>query len=308
MKTKHSCANRVLHGMGLLGSLGIIGLFACILFELYQGSRPSLYTFKWDFFTSDRWSPFENLFGGLTPIYGTFMTTVLAITLAIPLSFGISFFITIMAPQRLKSFLTLVIELLSLIPSIVFGLWGLLVFTPTLGLDITHGLSTLFQHHGFLSHFFSRGTVGINILSASIILTLMVLPFITVCFKNAFDMVPLLLKEAAYGLGCTSWEVMWRICVPYTRRQLLGGTLLGVTRALGETMAVAFVIGNSHRFTFSLLEPGSTIASVLANEFNEAEGSFYISSLVYLGFILTCMTVLTLMMSNILIRKKHHDT
>lgn len=284
-------------------SIGILGICIALFITLAKGSFLSFEKFGFSFLLRSEWNPVTENFGGLTAIFGTLTTSFLALLMGVPIAFGISYFLTELAPNWLKSPLIILIELLAIVPSIILGMWGLFIFAPTLGLNISYWLNNTLSPTYFIGHLFSGPHIGINILTAGFVLSLMIIPFMASIFKDAFTLVPRTLKEAAYGLGATTWEVVWDVVLPYTRRQVIGGIMLGLGRALGETMAVAFVIGNSHLLSYSLLMPGSTISSVLANEFTEAFGDLYSSSLMYLSLILLLLSATILCISQWLFNK-----
>ncbi|NOY52191.1 MAG: phosphate ABC transporter permease subunit PstC [Deltaproteobacteria bacterium] len=277
----------------------ILLLMAGILFELWQNSRLSLEKFGWHFLVSDAWNPVTQDFGALVPIFGTVVSTLLAMMIALPLSLGIALFLVEMAPPFLQKVIGTAVELLAAIPSIIYGMWGLFIFVPIMA---DHVEPWLGRHAGFLP-FFKGPPMGIGMLTAAIILALMILPFLTSVARDIFLMVPDLLKESAYGMGSTTWEVTRDIVIPYGMRGLVGALFLGLGRALGETMAVTFVIGNSHTLSLSLFSAGNTIASTLANEFTEASGPVYLSSLVELGLILFLITFLVLAASQLWLKR-----
>ena len=247
-------------------------------------------TFGLGFLWTSDWNPVTDRYGAFPFIIGTLVSSAIAMALATPISFGIALFITELAPRRLKQPISSAIELLAAIPSIVYGLWGLLVFAPAFS-KIEPWIDSHLGHLPGIGLFFQGPPMGIGMLTAGIVLAIMVLPFITAIMRDVFVMVPKHLKESAYGLGCTTWEASRRVIVPYTRTAVTGGIFLGLGRALGETMAVTFVIGNSNTLSASLLMPGASIPSVIANEFTEATTPLYASSLIYLGLILFGITL-----------------
>jgi phosphate transport system permease protein len=276
----------------------ILLLMAGIVVELWRNSQLSIGKFGWRFLISDAWNPVTQDFGALAPIAGTLISTLIAMVLAVPLSLGIALFLVEMAPVFLRPVLGTAIELLAAIPSIIYGMWGLFVFSPLMADHVQPFLSRTL---GFLP-FFQGPPMGIGMLSAGIILALMILPFLTSVTRDIFLMVPDVLKESAYGLGSTTWEVTRKIVIPYGIRGIVGALFLGLGRALGETMAVTFVIGNTHKISASLFSAGNTIASTLANEFTEASEPLYLSSLVELGLILFLITFVVLGLSQIWLR------
>ena len=274
-----------------------------IMVTLFIASMPALKTFGFHFFTSDAWNPVTVEFGGLVPIYGTIVTATIAMLLGIPISFGIALFITELCPNWLKRPLGIAIELLAGIPSIIYGMWGLFIFAPWFA---DHVQPWINDHMGSLpvvGQLFEGPNMGIGMLTAGLILAIMVIPFITSVMRDVFEIVPTMYKESAYGLGSTTWEVVWNVVLPYTKVGVVGGIMLGLGRALGETMAVTFVIGNAHELSASLLMPGNTISSALANEFTEAVGDIYTSSLITLGLTLFFITFIVLACAKLLLLK-----
>ncbi len=274
----------------LMAALLVLALLGGVLFALVHGAWPALAKFKFGFLTNEIWNPVTEKFGALAPVYGTVVTSVIAMALAVPLSFGIAIFLTQMAPAWLKRPVGVAIELLAAVPSIIFGIWGLFVLAPILQ---QHVQPWLIAHVGplpVIGNLFKGPPFGIGVLTAGLVLAIMVLPFITAVMRDVIETVPDVLKESAYGLGATKWEVIWNVIAPHSRAGMVGGIMLGLGRALGETMAVTFVIGNAHRVTASLLAPGTTISASIANEFTEAVGDLYTSSLVALGVLLFLIT------------------
>ncbi|MGY0619921.1 phosphate ABC transporter permease subunit PstC [Lysobacter sp. A378] len=268
--------------------------------SMLWGGRQALQVTGLDFFFSSDWNPVENRYGALVPIYGTIVTAAIAMLFAIPVSFGIAFYLTEVAPRWLRGPVGTAIELLAGIPSIIYGMWGLFVLVPVMTKYVTPWAN---EHLGTLpviGPLFQGPPIGIGMLTASIVLAIMVVPFICSVMREVFLTVPTRLKESAYALGSTKWEVSWDIVLPYTRSAVIGGIFLGLGRALGETMAVAFVIGNSTRFTASLLEPGTTIAALIANDFGEATET-YRSALLLLGFVLFIVTFIVLAIARLML-------
>jgi phosphate transport system permease protein len=286
-----------------LAASGVLVLLAAILFSLVKGSMPAIHAFGFGFLTSAEWDPVTDQFGALVPIVGTLVTSFIALLIAIPVSFGIALFLTELSPRILRRPLGVAIELLAGIPSIIYGMWGLFVFAPLFGDHVEPWLNDHIGTLPYIGPFFSGPPMGIGILTASIILAIMVIPFISSVMRDVFDVVPVMLKESAYGLGSTTWEVMMSIVLPYTKVGVVGGIMLGLGRALGETMAVTFVIGNSHELGKSLLNPGNSISSALANEFTEAVGDLYTSSLIELGLILFFITFVVLSLARYMLYK-----
>jgi len=270
--------------------------------SLIYGAWPSIQLFGWGFLWSGEWNPPMDRFGALIPIYGTLATSLVALVIAVPVSFGIAIFLTEMAPAWLKRPLGIAIELLAGIPSIVYGMWGLLIFSPVFANYVQPMLANTLGKLPVIGELFSGPPLGIGILCAGIVLAIMTIPFIASVMRDVFDVTPPMLKESAYGLGATTWEVVWHVVLPYTRIGVIGGIMLGLGRALGETMAVTFLIGNMNVFGgFSLFLPGNSIASALANEFAEAESPIYTSSLIELGLILFLITFVVLSLSKLLL-------
>jgi len=280
----------------------VLIMLAGIIVSLVYGAWPSIARFGAAFLIRSEWNPPAERFGALVPIYGTLVTSIIALLIAVPVSFGIALFLTELSPAWLRRPLGIAIELLAGIPSIVYGMWGLLVFAPIVSQYLQPFLTgTLGQVLG-LGALFRGPPIGIGLLSAGIILAIMVIPFIASVMRDVFDVTPRLLKESAYGLGATTWEVVWRIVLPYTKVGVIGGIILGLGRALGETMAVTFVIGNNNVLdTISLYAPGNSITSALANEFAEAGEGMYSAALIELGLILFLITFVVLALSKILL-------
>ena len=265
----------------ILGGVGV---------SLLHGAWPAVSHFKLDFVTREVWNPVTDQFGALGPIYGTVITSLIAMLLAVPTGFGIALFLTELCPPMLKRPIGVAVELLAAVPSIIFGIWGLFVMAPVLQRHVQPWLIHNLGHLPGIGPLFKGPPFGIGILTASLVLAIMVLPFIAATMRDVFDTVPPMLKESGYGLGATTWEVIWKVVVPHSRVGIVGGVMLGLGRALGETMAVTFVIGNAHRISSSILAPGTTISSAIANEFTEAVGDLYTSSLIALGLLLFLIT------------------
>ncbi len=272
-----------------------------IIVVLFIGSLPTLKAFGPAFFTSDAWNPVTVEFGGLVPIYGTFITALIAMLIGIPVSFGIAIFITELSPVWLKRPIGVAIELLAGIPSIIYGMWGLFVFAPLFADNVQPWINDHLGTLPLIGQVFQGPPMGIGMLTAGIILAIMVIPFTASVMRDVFEIVPNMLKESAYGLGATTWEVVWNVVLPYTKTGVVGGIMLGLGRALGETMAVTFVIGNAHELSPSLMMPGNTISSALANEFTEAVGDIYTSSLITLGLTLFVITFIVLALAKLLL-------
>jgi len=289
-----------------LFALLVLLILGGVIVALIDGALPALRTFGVSFLFSDVWNPVTEKFGALAPIYGTLVTSAIAMLVGIPVAFGIAVFITEICPGWLKRPLATMIELLAAIPSIIYGIWGLFVFAPFVQQYIQPNLiASLGQIPGF-GALFAGPPLGIGVLTAGFILAIMVLPFISSIMRDVFETVPAILKESAYGLGATRSEVVRQIVLPYTRIGVVGGIMLGLGRALGETMAVTFVIGNAHRISVSILQPGTTISASLANEFTEAVGDLYLSSLIALGFILFVITFIVLAIAKMMLLRLEH--
>lgn len=282
--------------------LVFISLFGVML-TLLHSSLPALQKFGLGFITNDVWNPVTEEFGGLVPIYGTLVTSIIAMLIAVPVSFGIALFITELCPNALKRPLGIAVELLAGIPSIIYGMWGLFVFAPFFADNIQPWMNDHMGTWPIIGPLFQGPPMGIGMLTAGLILAIMVIPFIASVMRDVFEVVPPLLKESAYGLGSTTWEVVWNVVLPYTKIGVVGGIMLGLGRALGETMAVTFVIGNAHELSTSLMMPGNTISSALANEFTEAVGDVYASSLITLGMLLFVITFIVLALAKVLLIK-----
>jgi phosphate transport system permease protein len=275
-----------------------------ILLSLIQGAWPAISKYGLSFLTSTTWDPVQEEFGGLVMIYGTLMTSVIALLIAVPVSFGIALFLTELSPAWLKRPLGTAIELLAAVPSIVYGMWGLLVFGPILSTYVQQPLQSLLNGVPYLGALVSGPPVGIGILSAGIILAIMIIPFIASVMRDVFEVTPPLLKESAYGLGATTWEVMSKVVLPYTKAGVIGGIMLGLGRALGETMAVTFVIGNMNQLdSLSLFQAANSITSALANEFAEAGAGLHQAALMYLGLVLFFITFVVLSCSKLLLAR-----
>lgn len=281
----------------------VLGLLISIIVALGIAAAPALQQFGVGFFFTNVWNPVTKEFGALAPIYGTVVTSAIALLIGIPVSFGIAIFLTEMCPVALKRPLGTAVELLAAIPSIIYGMWGLFVFAPFFATYVQPLLARTLGEVWLVGALFRGPANGLGILTAGIILAVMVIPFIASVMRDVFEVVPPVLKESAYGIGCTTWEVVRNIVLPYTRIGVIGGIMLGLGRALGETMAVTFVIGNAYRIRASLFEPGNSIASALANEFNEAADPVHRGALIALGLVLFVLTVGVLAASRLLIAR-----
>ncbi|HXX82977.1 MAG TPA: phosphate ABC transporter permease subunit PstC [Casimicrobiaceae bacterium] len=290
-------------GTTRLFAILVLVLLLGILMALSYAAIPAMQTFGLSFFVTNVWNPVTRQFGALAPIYGTLVTSAIALLIGVPVSFGIALFLTEMCPVYLKRPLGTAVELLAAIPSIIYGMWGLFVFAPFFADYIQPLLTRIFGSVWVIGPLFQGAPNGIGVLSAGIILSVMVIPFISSVMRDVFEVVPPVLKESAYGIGCTTWEVVWNVVLPYTKVGVIGGIMLGLGRALGETMAVTFVIGNAYRISRSLFEPGNSIASALANEFNEAADPVHRASLIALGLVLFVLTLIVLAASRLLIAR-----
>jgi len=277
-----------------LAAITVLVLLGAIILSLISGALPAFREFGLGFLVEERWNPVTEKFGALAPIYGTLVTSFIAMLIAVPVGILIAVFLTELCPMWLRRPIGIAIELLAGIPSIIYGIWGLFVFAPFLQQTLQPFLINTFGQLPILSSLFAGPPYGIGVLTASLILAIMVIPFVTSISRDVFEAVPPVLKEAAYGIGCTTWEVVRNVVIPYTRVGVIGGVMLGLGRALGETMAVTFVIGNAHRVSASLLAPGTTISATIANEFTEAVGDLYTSALIALGLILFAITFIVL--------------
>ncbi len=279
-------------------------LLAAIIASLVVGAWPAIQEYGLSFLWRSEWDPVEDRYGGLVMIYGTLATSAIALLIAVPVSFGIALFLTELSPGWLRRPLGTAIELLAAVPSIVYGMWGLLVFGPILATYVQQPLQRLVGDVPVMGALVSGAPVGIGILSAGIILAIMVIPFIASVMRDVFETTPALLKESAYGLGSTTWEVVWKVVLPYTKTGVVGAIMLGLGRALGETMAVTFVIGNFNQLeSLSLFEAANSITSALANEFAEANPGLHQASLIYLGLILFFITFVVLALSKLLLSR-----
>jgi phosphate transport system permease protein len=291
---RFALTDAIFSGLTKAAAILVLVLLGGVAVSLVAGSWPALSTFGFSFVTSESWNPVTEKFGALAPIYGTIVTSAIAIIVAVPLGIGIAIFLTELCPRPLRRPIGMAVELLAGIPSIIYGIWGLFVLAPFLQTTVQPFIISVFHGIPGLNGLFAGPPYGIGLLTSAMILAIMILPFITSITKDVFDTVPSVLKESAYGIGCTTWEVTRRVVIPYTRIGIMGGIMLALGRALGETMAVTFVIGNAHRISTSLFAPATTISATIANEFTEAVGDLYTSSLVALGLILFVITFLIL--------------
>lgn len=281
-----------------LAALITLLLLTGIIVSLIFASWPSIQQFGLSFLWTKEWDPPAQEFGALVPIYGTIVTSIIALVIAVPVSFGIALFLTELAPNWLKRPLGIAIELLAAIPSIVYGMWGLFVFAPLFATYFQEPVGNVLSSIPIVGELFSGPAFGIGILAAGVILAIMIIPYIASVMRDVFEQTPVMMKESAYGIGCTTWEVIWNLVLPYTRNGVIGGVMLGLGRALGETMAVTFIIGNTYQLdSASLFMPGNSITSALANEFAEAETGLHTAALMELGLILFVITFIVLAIS-----------
>ena len=282
----------------------VLALLGAIIVSLFIGGLPAFRQFGVGFLTSSDWDPVQQVFGAVVPIYGTIITSVLALLMAVPVAFGIAFWLTELAPAWLRRPVGTAVELLAAVPSIIYGMWGFFIIVPFMGDYIQPFLIDWLGDLPLVGFLFQGPPFGTGIFTAALILAVMVIPFIAATMRDVFQTVPPVFKESAYGIGCTTWEVMRSIVIPYTSTSVVGGIMLGLGRALGETMAVTFVIGNTNRISTSLFGPGNTIASLVALEFPESPaGSLKLASLLALGFLLFVISFIVLAISRLLLRK-----
>jgi phosphate transport system permease protein len=296
-------AEGVFRTMTIVSAGLVLVLLAGVLIALCYGGWPALKTFKLGFLTQTVWNPVTEQFGALAALYGTVVTSVFAMLIAVPLAFGIAVFLTETCPLWLRGPIATAIELLAAVPSIVFGIWGLFVLAPILQHTVQPWLIDAFGDLPLIGKLFRGPPFGIGLMTAGLVLAVMVLPFVTSVMREVFLASPRSLKEAAYGLGATQWEVIWDVVLPNSRAGVVGGIMLGLGRALGETMAVTFVVGNAHRISTSLLAPGTTISASIANEFTEAVGDLYTSSLIALGLLLFVLTFVIIAAARLLLMR-----
>ena len=304
-RASSSLGDAVFAGVARASGIFVLVLLGAIIVTLFIGGLPAFRAFGPGFLWSSEWDPVQEVFGGAVAIYGTVITSILALIIAVPIAFGIAFFLTELAPQPVRRPIGTAIELLAAVPSIIYGMWGFFVIVPFMAEYLQPwSIDTLGEVPG-IGWLFKGPPFGTGILTAALILAVMVIPFIAATMRDVFLTVPPVFKESAYGVGCTTWEVMRSIVLPYTRVSVVGGVMLGLGRALGETMAVTFVIGNTNRITSSLFGPGNTIASLVALEFPESPaGSLKLSSLLALGFILFVISFIVLAISRMLLRPR----
>jgi phosphate transport system permease protein len=287
-------ADRVFFQVTRAAAVVVLIILGGVIVSLVHGSLPAIKAFGFGFLASQSWNPVTDKFGALPAMYGTIVTSIIAMLIAVPVGLGVATFLTELCPYPLRRPIGVAIELLAGIPSIIYGIWGLFVLAPFLQAHVQPALISVFADVPVMSSLFAGPPYGIGVLTAGVILAIMVLPFIASISRDVFETVPPVLKEAAAGIGCTTWEMMRHVVLPYTRVGVIGGVMLGLGRALGETMAVTFVIGNAHKISPSLIAPGTTISATIANEFTEAVGDLYTSSLIALGLILFVLTFFVL--------------
>lgn len=286
-----------------LSALLVLLTLGGIMLSLVFGAIPSIREFGLNFYTSSNWDPVAGQFGALAPIYGTIVTSIIAVVIAVPVSFGIAVFLTELCPNFLKKPLGIAIELLAGIPSIIYGMWGLFVFAPWFGDTVQPWLINHLAGLPIIGQMFVGAPIGIGLFTAGLVLAIMIIPFIAATMRDVFLVVPDLLKESAYGMGATTWEVVTKVVLPYTKAGVVGGLILGLGRALGETMAVTFLIGNTFNINTSLFTSGVSITSALANEFAEASSEMHLSSLLHLGLILFVISFIVLSASKLILMK-----
>ena len=291
------------HNLTRAAAITVLLILGGVIFSLVYGSLPAIRAFGVGFLFSQSWNPVTENFGALAPVYGTLVTSLIAMFFAVPMGIGVAIFLTELCPYPLRRPIGVAIELLAGIPSIIYGIWGLFVLAPFLQQHVQPPLIAAFGSIPILSSLFAGPPYGIGMLTAGFILAIMVLPFIASISRDVFETVPVVLKEAAFGAGCTTWEVTRYVVIPYTRVGVVGGVMLGLGRALGETMAVTFVIGNAHKVSGSLLAPGTTISATIANEFTEAVGDLYTSALIELGLILFVITFIVLACARLMLMR-----
>lgn len=303
MRAPSRLGDLVFGGMTRLAAIVTLLLLGGIIISLIISSWPTIQKFGLSFLWNSEWDPPSDIYGALVPIYGTLVTSLIALIIAVPVSFGIALFLTELSPAWLRRPLGTAIELLAAVPSIVYGMWGLLVFAPIFGEYFQKPLAATVGKIPVVGALFQGAPIGIGLLCAGVILAIMIIPYISAVMRDVFEVTPALLKESAYGLGATTWEVMFKVVLPYTRAGVVGGIMLGLGRALGETMAVTFVIGNAYTISAALLEPGTSIASTIANEFAEATDPLHKGSLLLLGFTLFVLTFIVLAIARLMLRQ-----
>jgi len=296
-------ADRLFHAITAAAACFVLLLLGATALSMAWGGRLAFKTFGWHFITSSDWDVPAAKFGALVPIYGTLVTSAIALIIAVPVSIGIALFLTDIAPRWTRAPIAVAIELLAAIPSIIYGMWGLFIFAPFMANHVEPWLSAHLGNSPLVGPLFSGPPIGIGMLTAGIVLGIMVIPFVAAVAREVFSAVPPSLKESAVALGSTRWEILSRVTLPYTRSAIVGAVFLGLGRALGETMAVTFVLGNAHELSASLLMPSNSIAAAIANEFTEADTELYRSSLIALGFLLFVVTFIVLTIAKLLLMR-----
>jgi len=291
------------HFLTLAAAAAVLLIFIGVIISLVIGAYPAIRAFGLPFVSSSVWDPTDDQFGGLPSIYGTLVTSVLSMLVAVPVGIGIAIFLTELCPRPLRRPIGIAVELLAGIPSIIYGIWGFFVFAPWFQAHVQEPVATAVADIPVLGTLFGGITFGIGTFTAGLILSIMILPFISAVTRDVLETVPSVLKEASYGLGSTSWEVMWKVCLPFCQTGVVGGAMLALGRALGETMAVTFVIGNAHKIAPSLFAPGTSISAAIANEFTEATGDLYRSALIELGLLLFVITFIVLAAAQLMLRQ-----
>ncbi len=298
-----SIGDMIFEGLATGAGVLVLVLLGAIILSLFIGGLPAFRAFGFGFLTNDDWDPVKEIFGSVVPIYGTIVTSIMALIMAVPVAFGIAFWLTELAPAWLRRPVGTAVELLAAVPSIIYGMWGFFIIVPFMGTYVQPFVIDLLGDLPGIGFLFQGPPFGTGIFTAALILGVMIIPFIAATMRDVFQTVPPVFKESAYGLGCTTWEVMRAIVIPYTRVSVMGGIMLGLGRALGETMAVTFVIGNTNRIATSIFGPGNTIASLVALEFPESPaGSLKLASLLALGFLLFVISFIVLAISRMLLR------
>jgi phosphate transport system permease protein len=302
-KTNDAATDRGFRWLVSAAAVFVLVALAAAALSMLWGGREAFAKFGIGFLWSNTWDPVGQQFGALVPIYGTLVTALIAMVIAVPVSFGIAMFLTEIAPRRVRGPVGTAVELLAGIPSIIYGMWGLFVLVPVLADHVYPWIDAHLGQWPLVGALFSGPPLGLGMLTAGLVLAIMVIPFIASVMREVFLTVPGRLKESSYALGSTRWEVVWDVVLPYTRSAVIGGIFLGLGRAIGETMAVTFVLGNAHELSASLLMPGNSIAATIANEFAEADSEMYRSSLIALGFVLFVVTFIVLAMARLMLRQ-----
>ncbi len=302
-RSRFDWRNTFFAGFSYVSAVSVLLILAAIIISLVVGAWPSIKEFGLAFLTSTEWNPVTEQYGAAVAIFGTLVTSLIAMVIGIPVSFGIALFITELCPNWLKRPIGTAIELLAAIPSIIYGMWGLFVFAPLFSERVQPWISDTLGDWAVVGALFQGPPLGIGMFTAGLILAIMVIPFMTAVMRDIFEVVPTVLKESAYGVGATTWEVTRYIILPYTKAGVVGGIMLGLGRAMGETMAVTFVIGNANHLSASLFMPGNTISSAIANQFTEADGVLYTSALIELGLILFCVSFVVLALSKLMLMR-----